>query len=67
MKLERYTKKPWGTYPRCGYVDDHGKQCTATTYSNDLCYGHFQNQCAGMCDSQGPIRSQFSAVSEPNQ
>lgn len=45
--LVRFTKKPWGTYPRCQYVNDYDAQCSATAYSDDLCYGHFQDFCAG--------------------
>lgn len=52
-KLERFTKKPWGTYPRCQHVNDYGKQCTATTYADDLCYGHCQDalRTKGMLES----------------
>ena len=39
-KLERFTKKPWGTYPRCQVVDE-GQQCKGTVYSNDMCWNHY--------------------------
>jgi hypothetical protein len=62
MKLERFTKKPWGTYPRCQFVDDSGKQCRTSTYSSDLCYGHFQDLCAGRIPHwlASPIAAQTS-------
>jgi hypothetical protein len=44
---ERFTKKPWGNYPRCQFVNDYDKQCRQSVYSSDLCWGHFQDLCAG--------------------
>lgn len=40
MKLERYTHKAWGTYPRCQHVVD-GKQCENTVYSDEVCWNHY--------------------------
>jgi hypothetical protein len=40
MKIERYTHKPWGDYPRCQHVGD-GKQCEKTVYADDVCWTHY--------------------------
>lgn len=40
MKLERYTHKAWGTYPRCQHVENDA-QCTKTVYADDVCWTHY--------------------------
>jgi hypothetical protein len=40
MKLERYTQKAWGTYPRCQHVEN-GVQCSKTSYGDGVCWVHY--------------------------
>jgi hypothetical protein len=40
MKLERYTVKKWGKYPRCQHVEN-GEQCATTVYADDVCWNHY--------------------------